>query len=271
MHQETGFAIALNIPIIPIAIGNLPSEMIASLQAISVKPSLEDLAERLLEINLEQLVLPELVKPHDIIEISDWAEARTEMLVRYAKWVIALGSYGYLRHQGFLTSFSIPDRPIDDPVWDAWKKIPSQNDYISQLQRQERQLLERHAKVAGCSLLFDPLENPYVTDWWPLLKRTRLLTLLQFIEDMPEDKLRIVISSKARGGNIIILGDYFVAESVAPRHIGYRQTIFNSHPPTVLQKVRYFDQEFEELYAIEGVSKGKTIEKLHQVIKEIQV
>src|SRR5579863_589825 len=36
IHEEIGFATALNVPVLPIAIGEFPQEMIASLHAISV-------------------------------------------------------------------------------------------------------------------------------------------------------------------------------------------------------------------------------------------
>src|ERR1700687_1772072 len=44
VHQETGFAMARNIPILPIVLKNarMPAEMIAQLQAIKVRDSLSD-------------------------------------------------------------------------------------------------------------------------------------------------------------------------------------------------------------------------------------
>lgn len=269
VHQETGFATALNLPIVPIAIDkNLPSEMIASLHAISVDADLNDLPDRLREVNLGQLVLPEPKKPHGVIEIAEWPEVRTEFLTRYAKWVIELGVYGHVRHRGILSSFSIPDKDMDDPVWKVWGKDTAQSDYLFILQREERRLLEQHTREAGCSLLIDPTTT--LTVRGAEVRKSRLTTLLEFISAVPADKLHIVMSTKARQGNIVMVGDYFVAESAAPRPGGYVQTIFNTHPPTVLQKIRRFDQEFEDLYATEGVSLEAAQIRIKKIIDELK-
>jgi len=268
IHQETGYAIALNIPVIPIAIGNLPSEMIASLQAISVSPDLEDLAARLCEIDLDQLVLPGLPRPHAMIEIAEWPEKRAEMMISYAQWVIELGVYGHVRHQGSSSTFAIPDRDLDDPIWKDRDGTTPRSDYYHHLQREERRILERHARMAGCSLIIDPTAT-FLNARGPNVRRTRLLILRDFISSMPPDKLRVVMSPKAQQGNIVIVGDYFAAESQVPRPGGYRQTIFNSHPPTVLQKIRQFDQEFEELYATAGVSLEEADARLEALLKDI--
>ena len=47
---------------------------------------------------------------------------------------------------------------------------------------------------------------------------------------MPDDKVKIVITARARDGNLTIVGDWFVAESLTPRTgLGYKQTIFSWH------------------------------------------
>jgi hypothetical protein len=268
IHQEAGYAIALNIPVVPIAIGNLPSEMIASLQAISVSPDLEDLPARLHDINLERLVLPNPPKPRAMMEIAEWPEKRAELMVSYAQWVIDLGDYGYVRHLGTSSTFSIPDCDLDDPLWKDRDGTASRSDYYHYIQREERRILERHARVAGCSLIVDPTATFFNTRG-PNARRARMQVLRDFIASMPPDKLRVVMSLKARRGNIVIVGDYFAAESQVPRPGGYRQTIFNSHPPTVLQKTHQFDQEFEELYATKGVALEEADAQLEAILKDL--
>lgn len=176
-------------------------------------------------------MLPEPKKPHGVIEIAEWPEVRTEFLTCYAKWV-------------------------DDPVWKVWGKDTAQSDYLYIL------------REAGCSLLIDP--TTIMTIRGTDVRKSRLTSLLEFISAVPADKLRIVMSTKARQGNIVMVGDYFVAESAAPRPGGYVQTIFNTHPPTVLQKIRRFDQEFEDLYATEGVSLEEAKLRIKKIIDELK-
>ena len=69
VHQEVGFAVALNIPILPISIDANPSEMIATIQAIKVKSDLSDLKRKFRSLDLEQLILPKPRKPLQLMEI----------------------------------------------------------------------------------------------------------------------------------------------------------------------------------------------------------
>ena len=154
VHQETGYALAINIPILPIAIEgeDLPDDIIAQLQAIVVRSELEDLRERLQEINLERLIIPSPRKPHAIVEVADWPETRAELMLRYLYWVTDLDVCGWVRHRAGASTFSIPDRDINDPIWKARDGVydgkPPRSDYFHSLQREERRALERH--VLGC-------------------------------------------------------------------------------------------------------------------------
>ena len=80
---------------------------------------------------------------------------------------------------------------------------------------------------------------------------------------IPPDKLQVVISPRAQDTNLLIVGDHFYAESMALRAGGYMQTIFNSHPPTVLKRMQQFDQLFDE---IQSQNKTNTAD----VIREIE-
>jgi hypothetical protein len=87
---------------------------------------------------------------------------------------------------------------------------------------------------------------------------------------MPEDKVQVMITPRAREGNLTIVGDWFVAESLTPRTgEGYKQTIFSWHAPTVLRWVRKFDQEFEELQRQSGLSTVASLKSAITRIKEI--
>jgi len=60
VHQETGFAMARNIPILPIVLedAGMLTEMIAQLQALKVQNDLGDLDTKLDGASLESLVFP---------------------------------------------------------------------------------------------------------------------------------------------------------------------------------------------------------------------
>lgn len=81
------------------------------------------------------------------------------------------------------------------------------------------------------------------------------------------------ISPRAREGSLTIVGDWFVADSLVPRPEGYRQIVFRWHAPTVLQSVKEFDREFEELYAKselgENASRGEVINQIEDIMSRL--
>lgn len=160
VHQETGFAIALGIPVLPVAVNTVPSEMIASLQAIIVEPDLSNLGKRLQEVNFEQVVLSPLSEPHLMIEIADWPEQRTKMMAQYANRVVdEFGEYGCVRQRGAFSSFSIPDKSEKNPIWKLFDGNTPRPGHHHELQQQERCALERHARARGVYLIIDPTLN----------------------------------------------------------------------------------------------------------------
>jgi len=270
VHQETGYAMALNIPILPLATGNLPGEMLTLLQAVIVKPDLSDLAERLQTANIPHVVSPPPL-PHSMIEVADWPERRTELMAQYANRVVEFGKYGRLRQRGALSSFCIPNKDVNDRIWTLRDGNNIRTTYSHHLSRQERIALEVHARACGCSLIIDPTID--FSERGATTTRARLSVLLEFLESMPDDKVKVVMSPQAREGNLTIVGDWFVAESLVPRPEGYRQTVFSWHAPTVLRWVSAFDQQFEELYAESGLgpnkSRRKAIEKIKKIIRRL--
>jgi ubiquinone/menaquinone biosynthesis C-methylase UbiE len=271
VHQETGYAMGINVPVLPVAVGNLPGEMIAQLQAITVLPDFSDLTERLKETHIEQVVHPPPQGPLSMFKVADWAETRAEMIARDANRVIDLGKYGLVRHRGSMTSFSLPDKDINDPIWMRREGTHPQSFYFRHLLREERRALERHARVEGCTLIVDPTVET-LNQLGPDARRARLEILLEFLESFADDKkVRIIISSRAGGGSLIIVGDWFVAESLVRRPTqGYRQTVFSSHAPTVLRAFRRFDDEFNELCKSSGLepddSRRAAVEKIKEII-----
>jgi hypothetical protein len=270
VQQDTGYALALKIPVLPLAIGKLPDEMIAFLQPVTVREDLSDFNEKLQMDNLEDSIMPKPAKPAGTVSIAEWPETRTDLLVRHANWVIALGKYGPVRHQAVLSSFSIPDKSIDDPVWKAADGHIPQSDYFHHLQLQERRALELHVRQAGGKLIIDPTVE--LRRQGGEVRRTRLETLSEFLGSLPEDcPLSIIMTPASRSANIIIVGNYFAAEALVWRTYGYYQTVFHSHPTVVLERIKAFDEKFKLLKEDVGVlTPPQAKEKIDAILKTLR-
>ena len=188
VHQETGYAMALNIPVLPVAINSVPGEIVSQLQAIVVKNDFSDFAENILQVDLEQLVQTPSRNLFSSIEISDWAERRTELLAKNDQLVMDLGAFGKVRQRASLSS-------PGNPIWKARYGDVHHSPYNPSSRREERKMLERHACQMGCDLIIDPdfclVRNGILTT------RTRLQILMDFLISMPDEKIRIVLSSQA--------------------------------------------------------------------------
>ncbi len=268
VHQETGFAIALNIPVLPICIGETPSEMIAEVQAITVKENLTDFVEQLSRVDLMHLVVPKPEKPFGVMAIAETAEQRPQYIVQYANWVSELGEYGLLRTQARFTIFSVPDEEVNAPIWDHREGDAKRPISLRQLQRNERQILESHARMAGCRLIIDPSASTFQAQGSEA-RKARLKVLLKFLKSMPKDKLAIAVSPRAQDTSLTMVGDYFTAESMAARPGGYVHTVLNSHPPTVLQRIQRFDKLFEEIQIQNPVTIEEVIQYIEKLLQEI--
>jgi hypothetical protein len=103
VHQEVGYAIALQIPVLPVSIDGLPSEMLSPYQALKVKADLSDFVDEFSKIDLDELVIPLSPKPFGIVEIADSPSERTKLVADGANWLVdKLGVYGLLRLQAKL-------------------------------------------------------------------------------------------------------------------------------------------------------------------------
>jgi len=270
VHQETGFAMARNIPILPVVLedAGMPNDMIAQLQAITVKADLSDLAQRLRETPLENLIFPRPAPPAEMVMIADWPEERAQLLINCANRIKDLGYHGMVRQRGAFSSFCIPDAEITDSVWREREGKDRRSAFYHCLQRQERQSLEWHATRAGCRLIIDPAFRFKERGLEASL--SRLKTLLVFLNSLADHQVEVVFSEEAQHGNLTIVGDWFVAESLVPRSGGYRQTVFNWHAPTVSRSVKRFDEQFEGIareQKLELRSSRRTgIERIGQII-----
>ncbi len=272
VHQETGFAMACNIPILPVVLENagMPSEMIAQLQAIKVKPDFSGLAEHLENTAVERLMFHQPAPSAEMMIVAEWPEQRTQWLAECANHVRDLGGAAVFRQRGAFSSFCIPDADIGDEVWSIREGKDRRGPYYRHLQREERRALEWHASHKGCRLIVDPalrLRNRGLEE-----TVVRLETLLAFLEGAKDFPVEVVMSSRAIDGSLTLVGNWFVAESLVPRPGGYRQTIFNWHAPTVSRWVQRFDEQFEGLCRHQGLdpkcSRAKAMERIREILQD---
>ncbi|MDC0934878.1 toll/interleukin-1 receptor domain-containing protein [Pirellulales bacterium] len=244
VHQEIGFAMALNVPVLPVGIGALPGQMLEQLLAVRLNRELDG-ARKL----LSPAVLSGLVSRHQDPELATYQcsqlhEERSEMMAHHAEEVLSLGATGHVRQRGALSSFHIPDRVISDKIWRLryGKQAPSK--YHCKLQRRERLALEKHARNAGCSLIV----NPYLdfSRYGVEAHIVRLQCLLDFLSPMSNDQVTIAINKNMEDPeNTTICGDWFAAESVSMT--GPRQTNFTRHAPSMQTRIDLFEQELDLL------------------------
>src|SRR4051794_9389745 len=192
LHQETGFAIALNVPVLTLVVGgDVPAQMTARIQAIKTTEDVADLERELRTIDFDTIVSPAPTRITAPIEIVDWPERRSEVIAGHANWLWRSGEQCRVRHRGPMTSFSIPDVPLDDPVWEQCGDGVRGSEYLRHLLREERRALEIHALQAGCSLIINP--GMRLDEAFTGLLRVRLGILIDFLERMPDEKVTVVV------------------------------------------------------------------------------
>jgi hypothetical protein len=272
VHQEIGFAMALNVPVLPLAIGEVPGEMIHHLHAIRIEqdeaeqakgvlpdPALENLAKALTPEGIERLIQERSDAKRVPFTCANFPDARAEMLAEYCDDVQRLGGHGLVRQKGALSSFHIPTETIRHQIWRERYGKDERSDEHCELQRQERLALSRHVEVAGCKLIIDPFLK--YDRYGEYARRVRLQCLFGFLSRMPDDKCQVAICrSMGHGLSNTYVGDWFAAESVlAVLGKGYYQTIFTRHAALVRKRIADFDSEFDELLELEGKRQGRQI------------
>ncbi|MDF1810870.1 MAG: toll/interleukin-1 receptor domain-containing protein [Verrucomicrobiales bacterium] len=248
IHQETGFAMARDIPIylIKVAGANYPTEMASQIQVVEVDEDLSNLEDQLKNNPLEALLKSKKNQVPEVIKIAEWPEHRAEWLADYAEKVQLMGRPGKVRQIGGVSSFSIPNAHINADIWNKRDQENTRSELGRHMLRRERQALEWHAKRAGCRLMIGPR---ILQDQDAERVRTRLEILKEFVTDFEDiEKLEIAVAPHGVDNwNVTMVGDWFVAESMAPRSTGYRHTVFNWHAPSAKAWVKRFDDEFSEL------------------------
>ncbi len=248
VHEEVGYALGLNLPIISLAVNTEPlQELAGRLQALQFDQNGSGLETALANQDFDAIVGRAGASPTAMrVEVARLPEERPILIARIAKELTDAKRYAVVRKRTRLSAFAMPDRPPSSALWATHYKRP-----LSEQERRnkwaERRELSRHAREAGCRLILhlDPIDS------WdgiggPSVIVARLQTLRRFFEQMPTEKVKVVFSHEPPHGTLTMLGDYMKAEALAYGDIGFYQTVVTRHAPTVLRSVQDFEDEFAD-------------------------
>ncbi len=274
VHQEIGYALGIGVPIVPVALGVLPKGMLSGIQAVSVKDDLSDFRKRIKQAGIDRLIQSSLAEEElERIGITtclaDFSEERTKLLVRYAR---ESSKPAPVRQRAIFSSFSLPDASPDHLIWDSIELQERRSEYYRGLLRDERRILEEHARIGSCSLILNPF-IPFPAEG-AKVHRSQLEILRDFLTSMPEDMIRVAFVDGRFSGNLTIVGDWFGAKALTPQpESDYRQTVFCHHAPTVLRWANEFDRELEDNMRSSGIdvhrSRDHAVKRIDERLREL--
>jgi hypothetical protein len=274
VHQEIGYATALNIPVLPVTIGKLPGEMLQELHAVRLNKDLTNLDHLLSREVFENLIKRYQESSLAFFQCAELTEDRAMMMAKLSENILNLGKSGCVRQKGALSSFHIPDKLTTDIAWKKRYGNSPKGQFLYRLLREERLVLERHARASGCRLIITPSVD--YAQYGAEARKVRLETLVEFLQVIPDDLVQVALNPQTEEPeNVTIVGDWFAAESVSGSlGQGYRQTIFTRHAPTIWKKIDLFDQEMHDLHIRTGwaaeSSRVLAIDRLNAIIAEIE-
>lgn len=254
VHQEIGYALALNVPVLPVAVEVLPAQMIEQLHAIKVSGDPAQLKADLSVAVIDKLVGAVSEPSQALFQCASQQEERAAMITRFAREVLSLGAHGHVRQRGGLSAFDIPERPVSNIVWrERYERIP-RTPFQCELLREQRLALGEHAKEAGVSLILK-IDGTF-DRYGPAARSSRLTVLRDFLNALPDDKARVAIDPNLEhGDNLLLVGDWFMATAASgTQGAGYRQTILSRHAPTMCHRVTRFDEELDDLLSQAGTA-----------------
>lgn len=254
VHEEIGYAMALNIPTLPVAIGDLPAAMIQQLHALQLDASqISRLKNHLTQDAIESLVMSRRSDTETLYTCAMLPGNRAVMIAGYAQEVLALREFGTIRQKGGLSSFHIPKQTVSHGLWkERYGNLQREEEHCRN-QRLERRTLEKHARVAGCKIIVNPRIS--YEKYGAQAQRSRLGQLRDFLQSMPDSHCQVAIKEgMGHHESVTIVGNWIAATSTsAELGKGYFQTIFTRHAPSVIDAVESFDEEFDELLKAKGV------------------
>lgn len=253
VHQEIGYALALNVPVLPVSVGAPPDGLLAQIHAAQCSdPPTEEELEAVIE-RLSSLIEEARLEHPALYVVARDRYDRARMLGEYARDVAKLRRRGVVRQRGLGGSFTIPDVSENDPLWS--RRLPAGQSMSArerEMLRAEQQALARHARAAGCRLIVDleALAHKYPGE--QLLARLEPLeSFLRSLEDVP------VVIGHRRGEaepddddlrSTTAVGDWYLAEAVRlSRDMGWVQTMLTRHTPTIQREIERFDDDLESL------------------------
>jgi hypothetical protein len=246
VHQEIGYAMALHVPVLPLCKGQLPGEMLQMLHGVTIGEQTGEVASQLSCAVFDEIVRRAERELPPLFACAVLPDDRARMLADYALKVREMRAYGHPRQKGGLTTFNIPNKALRNPIWKERYGNTQRSEEHCRLLSEERRALEEHARALGCSLIIDATIDYSILG--TSVKDLRLRTLIEFLLSMADDKVRVVFNRASAPQSLTIVGDWFLAESISPDlSKGYRHTIFTRHAPTIRDRIRTFDQEFDEL------------------------
>ena len=271
VHQEIGYAMALNIPVLPITTKNLdPSGMLQFIHAIKLDKAKNP------KKSLNRFTFQSLLNNSNTIPLFRCAhlpEERTRMIIEYANKISGMKRYGIIRQKGGLSSFHIPLEYIQKPVWKDRYYPEQKSEFHKRLQRLERLALEKHIKAEGYKLIITP---KYATkNRSKKAAKTRIKTLISFLKIKHSQISTVAFQTENTGiQSLTIVGDWFLAESVSfNQGDGFTNTFFTRDAAEIARRTEDFDCELQDLLDqkdwTEKDSRKKAIRVLKKKLKKL--
>lgn len=247
VHQEIGYAMALNIPILPVVLGSeLPQAMMQRLLAVRIDPDLQSIEQQLSYATFRDLVNRFRDPSLAIFECAPSTEQRAALFVQYSQTLEDMGVTGCVRQKGGLSSFHMPNKRVAHEVWSQRYGGSPPTVHHRELLLSELRSLQGHAAKAGCKLIVDPTIE--YQEYGNEARRVRLQCLISFLEAETVSDVQIAVYPKMPGGeSVTVVGSYFCAQAMSGDIGHYRQTIFTRHAPSMNTVIERFDREFYEL------------------------
>jgi hypothetical protein len=272
VHQEIGYAMALNIHVLPVTTENLdPGGMLQMLHAVKIDTEVATLNHFFNKNIFETLLKKSSSSPTFLC--AHLPEERTSMMIEYSDKISNIGEYVMVRQKGRLSSFHIPADYILKSAWKERYYPEIKSEYHKRLQRNERLALEKHAKSAGYKIIITP--DYAIKNRDPRAAVSRLQTLIEFLEI--SDNVPTVVAMQTEETNkqsLTILGNWFLAESVSFREgEGFTNTFLTRDAFEIARRTEDFECELQDLLEQRGWtaenSREKAIEKLYKIINSL--
>jgi len=179
--------------------------------------------------------------------------------------------FGIIRQKGGFSSFSIPNRRIEELIWKIRQGYLERDSEYHEFQREERIWLERIAKEGYCKLIVSP--NLELVERGAAATASRIRTLIEFI-DANKDIVDVISNDSVSKINLLIVGDGFKCETVEGDSIlGYKNTIFEWGADKIEKTQQDFDREFDDLLNQDGLdtysAKEKAPHDLHKALEKL--